>query len=94
MLRNRPAIGPDSGACASLKNLFDKFARSHAARHWVGRFGVLLAAPFGIWFLLGLLEGVPSMVQVFGVEGLRIPASIVISGLLIAAIGYWDYDAD
>lgn len=77
-----------------MKNLFDKFARSRRVRLWVGRCGLLLAAPFAVWLVLGLFEAVPSMVQVFGVEGLRIPASLVISGLLIAAIGYWDYDAE
>ena len=77
-----------------MRNLFDKFARSRRARRWVGRCGVLLAAPFGVWLVLGLLQMVPSMVEVFGVDGLRIPASVVISGLLIAAIGYWDYDSD
>jgi hypothetical protein len=94
VLPNQTAEAPGSGACASVKNLFDKFARSRGARHWVGRFGLLLVVPFAVWLVLGIFGAVPSMLQVFGVEGLRIPASVVISGLLIAAIAYWDYDAD
>lgn len=56
--------------------------------------GLLIVAPLALWLPLGWLGLVPSMVEVFGVPGLRAPASIAILGLLIAAIGFWDYDAD
>jgi hypothetical protein len=52
------------------------------ADHW--------ALPFFAWLPLGLLESVPSMVDVFGIPGLRVPASIVVGGLLLAAIGFYE----
>ena len=61
---------------------------------WVRRVlasvGILLALPFFLWVPLGWVELVPSMVDVFGVVGLRIPASLTITGLLIAAIAFWE----
>ena len=44
-----------------------------------------------IWALLGLIPGIPSILEVFGVDGLKIPAGIVIAGLLLAAIGFEDF---
>ena len=44
-----------------------------------------------IWVLLGLLPGIPSVIEVFGVTDLKIPAGIVIAGLLLAAIGFEDF---
>ena len=52
--------------------------------------GVAVALPFFVWFALGFLEAVPSMLAVFGIEGLRIPASITVGGLLLAAVGFHD----
>jgi hypothetical protein len=52
--------------------------------------GILMALPFFLWVPLGWLELVPPMVDVFGVVGLRIPASLTIAGLLIAAIAFWE----
>jgi VIT1/CCC1 family predicted Fe2+/Mn2+ transporter len=52
--------------------------------------GLLIAAPFFLWFFLGLLGLVPSIVQVFGPAEVRTPAAIVVAGLLIAALGFWD----
>lgn len=75
-----------------MKNLFDRFARSRRARRLVGWTGVVLVVPFAVWLPLSALQLVPSIVEVFGVPGLRIPATVAISGLLIAAIGFWDYD--
>lgn len=49
-----------------------------------------MALPFFLWLPLGFLYAVPSMIDVFGVPGLRIPAAITVAGLLIAAIGFWD----
>ena len=56
----------------------------------LGYIGVLMALPFFLWLPLGFLYAVPSMIDVFGVPGLRIPAAITVAGLLIAAIGFWD----
>ena len=44
-----------------------------------------------LWALLGLLPGIPSVIEVFGVTDLKIPAGIVIAGLLLAAIGFEDF---
>jgi len=54
----------------------------------VGWFGVVIAAPFFLWAPLGLTGLVPSMIDVFGIVGLRFPASFTIAGLLLASIGF------
>jgi len=51
--------------------------------------GIGLALPWALWLMAGLFEGVPSMRDVFGIPGLKLPAAIAIAGLLIAAIGFW-----
>lgn len=56
----------------------------------LGALGLLAAMPFFVWFVLGWIDIVPSMVDTFGVEGLRTPASITVGGLLLAAIGFHD----
>lgn len=56
----------------------------------LGYIGVLMALPFFLWLPLGFLDAVPSMIDIFGIPGLRIPAAITVAGLLIAAIGFWD----
>lgn len=53
--------------------------------------GLVMALPFLIWALLSWLPGIPSIIEVFGVTGLKIPAGIVIAGLLLAAIGFEDF---
>ena len=53
--------------------------------------GIAMALPFLIWLAVGLLPGIPSIVDVFGVTGLKTPATIVIAGLLLAAIGFEDF---
>lgn len=50
--------------------------------------GVVIATPFFIWAPLGLTGLVPSMIDVFGVVGLRIPAAVTIAALLLAAVGF------
>jgi len=52
---------------------------------WVG---VIIATPFFLWVPLGLTGLVPSMIDVFGIVGLRIPAGVTIAGLLLAAVGF------
>ena len=62
-----------------------------ASSRWLralGWFGVVLAAPFFLWFPLGALTPLPSMIDVFGVVGMRIPASLTVAGLLLAAVGF------
>jgi hypothetical protein len=53
--------------------------------------GICLALPFFIWVPLGLIPWIPSVIDVFGIAGLKFPTSIVIGGLLMAAIGFKDF---
>jgi hypothetical protein len=53
-----------------------------------GWIGVIIATPFFLWVPLGFTGLVPTMIDVFGVVGLRIPAGITIAGLLLAAVGF------
>lgn len=52
---------------------------------WVG---VVVATPFFLWVPLGFTGLIPSMIEVFGIVGLRIPAAVTIAGLLVAAVGF------
>lgn len=56
----------------------------------LGALGAITAAVLLAWLPLGLLEFVPSMIDVFGVAGLRIPASVAVGGLLLAAVGFYE----
>jgi hypothetical protein len=70
-----------------------KFEEWNTVRKWQRAarvVGPLIAASFTLWFLLGLLGFVPSIIQVFGQTEVKIPAAIVVAGLLIGALGYWD----
>lgn len=53
-----------------------------------GCLGLVIAAPFFLWVPLGLIGLTPSLIDVFGVVGLRFPAAVTIGGLLLAAIGF------
>ncbi len=53
-----------------------------------GCLGIVIAAPFFLWVPLGLIGLTPSMIDVFGVVGLRFPAAVTIGGLLLAAVGF------
>ena len=53
--------------------------------------GIFMAVPFFIWLPLGLIPAIPSIIDVFSIDGLKLPSSIVIGGLLLAAIGYEDF---
>ena len=55
---------------------------------FVGVTGLAIAALMLTWFLLGLTGLIPSMIEIFGIPGLRFPAGIAISGLLAASIGF------
>ena len=50
-----------------------------------------MALPFFIWVPLGLIPSIPSVIDFFGIAGLKIPTGIVIGGLLMAAIGFEDF---
>ena len=58
---------------------------------FVGIAGVSVASLMMVWFLFGLTGIIPSMIEIFGVPGLRFPAGIAISGLLAASIGFNDF---
>lgn len=60
-------------------------------RRVAGYAGLLLAMPFFVWLVAGWFPGVPSMADVFGIPGLRWPASLAVLGLLVAAIGFWEF---
>lgn len=53
--------------------------------------GLCMAAPFFAWLLVGFIPAVPSIIDVFGMPGLRIPTGIVIAGLMLAAFGFEDF---
>ena len=53
--------------------------------------GICLALPFFVWLLLGFFPGVPSIIDVFGMDGLRYPTGVVIGGLMLAAFGYEEF---
>jgi len=53
--------------------------------------GILMAVPFFIWVPLGFVPSIPSIIDVFGMDGLKLPTGIVIGGLMLAAIGYEDF---
>ena len=50
-----------------------------------------MAAPMFLWLLIGFIPLVPSIVDVFGMNGLRIPTGVVIGGLMLAAFGFEDF---
>ena len=87
----RNASGTDRPDASSWRSLRYRGISALSALRALGWFGVLVAAPFFIWAPLALLTPLPSMIDVFGVVGLRIPASITIGGLLLAAIGFHKY---
>lgn len=66
----------------------NRITDSSVALRALGWFGVAIALPFFIWVPLALVSPLPTMIDVFGVVGLRIPAAITIGGLLMAAIGF------
>ena len=70
--------------------MFDCHAEKGKLRTAVGIFGIAVASCFFIWLLLGWFGWVPTMVDVFGVTGMRTPASVTVAGLLIAAIAFWE----
>ena len=70
--------------------LFERPAYLSRLRFSLGVVGIVVAAAFFIWLLAGWFEWVPSMVDVFGVAGMRTPAAITVAALLLAAISFWE----
>lgn len=50
-----------------------------------------MVLPLVMWVPLGFIPGIPSIIDVFGIDGLKLPTGIVIGGLLIAAVGFEDF---
>jgi hypothetical protein len=53
-----------------------------------GLLGLAISVPFFLWVPLGFIGLTPSLIDVFGLVGLRFPAAVTIAGLLLAAIGF------
>jgi hypothetical protein len=70
--------------------LLDRRKKIGPTRLLLGVAGALTAAFFFVWLLFGWFGWVPGMVAVFGVTGMRTPASITVAGLLLAAIAFRD----
>ena len=64
--------------------------RIGATRTFLGVAGASTAAFFFVWLLIGWFGWAPTMVEIFGVAGIRTPASITVAGLLLAALAFWD----
>ena len=69
--------------------VFDCTAKIGWFRVTLGFLGVTVAACLLIWLVIGWFGWVPSMVEVFGIVGMRTPASFAVGGLLLAAISFW-----
>ncbi|MDZ7790848.1 MAG: hypothetical protein U5L08_10230 [Xanthomonadales bacterium] len=67
------------------------FRSTWTPRHWLGLAGALVAFFFMGWALVGFVPGVPSLIDVFGLPGIRVPAGITIGGLLLAAFGFHEF---
>ncbi|WP_444918679.1 hypothetical protein ACJJI5_01165 [Microbulbifer sp. EKSA008] len=76
------------------KMLLAGYFRSKKVRLTVGWTGLSIAGVFFMWGILGFIPFIPSMLDIFGVLGLRIPAALTVLGLLMAAIGFWEFDED
>lgn len=74
-----------------VNDLSSRATRAAVVKRVLRVLGVGLALPIFIWLPLGLIPSIPSIIDVFGVAGLKVPSGIVIGGLLLAAIGFEDY---
>lgn len=70
--------------------LFERPKQLNRVRLSLGLLGVVVASVFFIWLLAGWLGWMPSMVDMFGVEGMRTPAAISVAALLLAAVSFWE----
>jgi hypothetical protein len=83
-MKNKPELMNDDEKAPPSSSQSGGFSLLRMA----GWFGVIIATPFFLWVPLGFTGLVPSMVDVFGIVGVRIPAAITIAGLLIASVGF------
>ena len=74
-----------------MKALFERPKQLNRVRLFTGLLGVVVAAIFFMWLLAGWFGWVPSMIDVFGIEGMRTPAAISVAALLLAAVSFWEY---
>lgn len=51
----------------------------------IGLIGAILML---VWLITSLLGLTVSIIDIFGMEGIRIPAGIAIGGLMLAAVGF------
>ena len=54
----------------------------------LGTIGLVSAFAMLIWLITSLLGLTTTMIDVFGMTGIRIPAGIAIGGLMLAAVGF------
>lgn len=84
--RRREARGRTSAAVGGPASL-----TGNRARRGFGLIGVAAALLMLLWLIVGWTGMVPSMIDIFGIPGLRIPAGIAVGGLLMAAIGFNEF---
>lgn len=65
-------------------------ARLKRLRRAVGIFGISVAAGLLLWVPAGFVPGIPGPIDVFGIDGLRTPASFMVGGLMLGAIGFFE----
>ena len=54
----------------------------------MGSLGLIGAILMLVWLITSLLGLTVSIIDIFGMEGIRIPAGIAIGGLMLAAVGF------
>jgi len=54
----------------------------------MGSIGLIGAILMLVWLITSLLGLTVSIIDIFGMEGIRIPAGIAIGGLMLAAVGF------
>lgn len=74
-----------------MTEFFKRPAYLSQFRFFLGVLSTVVASAFFVWLLAGWFEWVPGLVDVFGVEGLRTPATITVGALLVAAIAFWEF---
>ena len=57
-------------------------------RMLIGSIGLIGAILMLVWLITSLLGLTVSIIDIFGMEGIRIPAGIAIGGLILAAVGF------
>jgi hypothetical protein len=59
-------------------------------RRVIGVAGIIVAAGILLWIPAGFVPGIPGPLDVYGIEGLRKPASFMVGGLMLGAIGFFE----